>query len=389
MNKKVIAAAMVMALGSGAWAAEGAPVYGGNADSTNVYIPSLQWTPGTQTGGGLANWSPYDPPGMREFLAPIEGPIVSNFVPASPELQIQSSDGQPVVTQIGSGGEPVPGTISAGSTFTPGTGGQPAVLTAVSATASQSYSLYVSGGITAPNMQTFFPNSSAEVGSFTSAEASPGGGVTINNALDAANYIATTKGVTFDNDPATGIYWGYAAGVGPDGYGLLVDAGKHYLFGPPVTNMPTSGTATYTLVGNTTPSITVAGNVAAGDSTGNTFTSGNFTANFSAKTLTTPAMTMNFPAQGGGNPVPTITLSIPAGQTITYGTGAPQGLNVTCTAGCSGVSGNINTSFTGSGASGLGVAITANGGSVPVTLSSGTTLNSPISASVVAAYKKL
>lgn len=372
MNKKLLATVVSLALSQGAWA-------GGSDDSTTIgqVIQAMAGMPGPNT------------PSLNPM--PSMNTSTSSVVIQLPQSMIRASDGLPMVQRDDAGDIPVPvgNTPVNGGGTTGGTTAGAAVVTAVTATAKQTYEMFQpSSGPAVPNMLTLSSVTSAEGHVLTSSEASPGTGTTINSATDAANYVATTNGVLFHSDPATGIYWGFVEGANPDSNGLYVDAGKHYIFGPPVTNMPTSGTATYAFVGSTAPSITVAGNASSGGGSGNSFTSGNFTANFSAQTLTTPTMVMNFPSSVASN-IPPVTLTIASGQTIAYGgASTAQPIAVTCTTGCSGaVSGAMNSRFTGNGASGLAVSITAYGGAVPVTMG-GTTNSYPLSAAVVAAYKK-
>lgn len=407
MKKKLIAAATALALGGSVWAAD--PVYvqplqpgqgiwlavpradlqadGSYSARLNRLLGQLMgeaYMTGGRTGRNdlVTNYF-VDQFGSPEFgSSPSDKTIRLEFGAATelPQIAPRSSTGTPTLPKAGPGGTVVIAPVGGDTT--------PAV-TAVTARAFQTYSMYTDPGTGAsvPNLQTLVPNTSAAAQVFSSAEASEGTGTTITSAADAAAHIASTQGVYFHTDAATGIYWGYQDGANPDANGMNVDGGKHYIFGPPVTNMPTSGTATYAFLGSTVPSITVANSTSSGSGSGNSFTSGNFTANFSAQTLTTPAMAMNFANNGQ---IPAMSLNIAAGQTISYGgANTAQNIAITCSGGCTApVAGNINTRFTGNGASGLAVAITAYGGAVPVTLSNGASITTPLTAAVVAAYKK-
>lgn len=167
------------------------------------------------------------------------------------------------------------------------------------------------------------------------------------SALAAA---VQSQGFSVSYSAAANAYWTYEVPSATDGPNHF---GWHYAWGDPVTNMPTSGIATYAFVGATNPTDTMG-------RTGS-FTGSNLTVNFTSQQITNlSAMQMNFAST---QTAPTTTIVFPANQTWAIGSNTYQPMASTCLAGCTAGSQTYaytNGQFVGSGASGLTAAIAVN-----------------------------
>ena len=161
---------------------------------------------------------------------------------------------------------------------------------------------------------------------------------------------ARAQGYAVSYNAAAGVYWTYEAADSSDPANHF---GWHLAWGDPVTNMPTSGIATYAYVGGTSPTDTL-GRTGA-------FSGSNLTVNFGTQQITnTSAMTMSFGAAGSA---PVTSFTFAANQTWSIGSNSYQPISAVCTTGCSGgsASGFTNGRFFGNGATGLAAAIAVSG----------------------------
>jgi len=150
---------------------------------------------------------------------------------------------------------------------------------------------------------------------------------------------------TGSNASAGDMYWGRWAGPGStmtNSSGTVTGQSLHYIYGAPVTNMPTSGVVTYNPAGGTRPS----------DSAGNagTFNGGAVQVNFATRGVT--VQNLNFTSAAGS----TFNLN----GTATYNSNAlfQTTLAGTCAGGnCTGgaATGNAVGAFTGNQAAALGL----------------------------------
>lgn len=179
----------------------------------------------------------------------------------------------------------------------------------------------------------------------TSAEFAAAGYSNITTPASLASALQS-QGTTVGYNASAGIYWAYEQPDASDGAGHF---GWHSGWGDPVTNMPTSGIASYAYVGGTSPT----------DSLGRTgtFTGSTLSVNFSTQQITNlSAMQMNFT---GGPGATTITFA--ANQTWSIGSQTNQPIAATCSAGCTISYASTNGQFTGNGASGLAASIAVAG----------------------------
>jgi hypothetical protein len=199
------------------------------------------------------------------------------------------------------------------------------------------------------------------------------------------NYYANAQGTYTFTDPYNGftythtkarsvdvgysanageLYWGrYAQSfVQPNGY--TVSSDEHWSVGSPVVSMPSSGLFAFSHIGGTSPT----------DQFGNrgAITSGGqWVVDFSSMKISTASPVTWVMPSGSAYSVSATNASLPTGTPwsykdtyidyrITYFPAIPGGaggVSITCTAGCSGVSGFINPQLSGSQATGLAVGI--------------------------------
>jgi hypothetical protein len=153
------------------------------------------------------------------------------------------------------------------------------------------------------------------------------------------------EGVIVSNNGAD-VFWGWQAPDETDGAGHL---GWHNAWGKELINAPTSGFATYNLVGSTDPT----------DNFGRTgtltMTGGGLSINFASHTVThVGTLEMSFTAESATN-LAGLSYSIPSGQS--WQLGGQGALNVTCSPGCINPTGSINGRLVGDGGQDLAAAL--------------------------------